>query len=1038
MELTLSLNGTQVEVSCNGMHSHSFDFLTLIPDSTIIERPPQPLNDPIVYGRAVYEALFPDESLAYQALYARPERLLIVPSDTTLDAVPWEYIYGPSGFIVLDVPFIRGIPDGQRIASITTTDELHIIAVPANPLDDHVAPLNIDGEWQRLKEVVEEVPTSLLLERTRPPTIEQLRRLVAGKQHRVIHFMGHGGIDNRNAFLCFEQNNGGLATVTSQEFVRRIRGTAFLVTLNACVSATPGETTFSNLAAALARENTPYVLGMRFSVTDEDARTLSRILYSELARGVSVEAAVQQVRLELANSKYPWAIGVPVLYTALNEPTKGFSMRSGRARILEHQPPIDTLALPRAEGTFQGRSKELCMLGERLTGDNRPRLLTIHGGGGQGKTALAREAVERFAHAFPGGVWSISLATTLTREQLVVDLARFLGIGTTGVSDFGLIEQRVLSRLSQRRTLIVLDNVDTLVRHVEARDAQALKVVDFLRYKLSGTQATLLTTSQIVLGWPGEYVLPLEGLEPTEGRRLFCDSAGKRWKEANTPQTETLSKRVDGHPLSLRLLGSAFGYSELTLQDFIKQYEQILLQTEDKYRDLDHRHRSISVSIEASLRNIGAELQSLLGVLSVFHAPFLLNVAESIVSLNLGQGTIANNSLQEQLEQLALRSLLETERFSVEEDSVLFFRLHPAVRLYAEKYLLTEQHRVDEIMGHFGASYGKLAEHLYQNLDSDPLSVITARLCGPDLDRGISYTSSKNRGFFLMHLGSIVYRLGNNQRGLLLEEQALSEIEETDNELIVMAMSVMATIYFSTGAMQQAQEILEQAYPMALKLDNAMGEVAVFSNLANVFVAIGQTQQALNLLSKALLSVKQLNIPLVEARVINSIASVYQRRGDYDEAINYYFQALSISEKSGDIRTVAVITNNIGMTYQLMKRHDEALKYLSRALIIRREIGDRAGEAKTLNNLALVYGSMRQNHKVLPLLEETLSIVQELGDRAGESQILNNLGLVYQEMKEWQKSFEFLTQSLEIRREVNDPAGEADTLLNLAMYYETV
>ncbi len=51
---------------------------------------------------------------------------------------------------------------------------LHIIVVPSHPLSSDVEPLNIDGEWMRLKEIIQKVPYAFSLERTRPPTIEQV------------------------------------------------------------------------------------------------------------------------------------------------------------------------------------------------------------------------------------------------------------------------------------------------------------------------------------------------------------------------------------------------------------------------------------------------------------------------------------------------------------------------------------------------------------------------------------------------------------------------------------------------------------------------------------------------------------------------------------------------------------------------------------------------------------------------------------------------------------------------------------------------
>src|SRR2546426_12249412 len=121
-------------------------------------------------------------------------------------------------------------------------DGLCIVAIPSNPLEQELPPLDIDAEWIRMKEIIHEVPSAINLERARPPAIDQVRRLVANQRNRVVHFMGHGGQHETGAILCFEKENGELHAVTAREFVMRVRGSVFLVTLNACVSATPGPT----------------------------------------------------------------------------------------------------------------------------------------------------------------------------------------------------------------------------------------------------------------------------------------------------------------------------------------------------------------------------------------------------------------------------------------------------------------------------------------------------------------------------------------------------------------------------------------------------------------------------------------------------------------------------------------------------------------------------------------------------------------------------------------------------------------------------
>src|SRR5439155_10516702 len=105
--------------------SHTFDLLTLLPQEKGL---PQPLDDPIAYGQAVYAALFPPETLARRALADAPDRILLVTTDNDLDAVPWEYAYGPDCFLVLECHFVRGLPAEQRIVPTVLDTNLHIIA----------------------------------------------------------------------------------------------------------------------------------------------------------------------------------------------------------------------------------------------------------------------------------------------------------------------------------------------------------------------------------------------------------------------------------------------------------------------------------------------------------------------------------------------------------------------------------------------------------------------------------------------------------------------------------------------------------------------------------------------------------------------------------------------------------------------------------------------------------------------------------------------------------------------------------------------
>jgi tetratricopeptide (TPR) repeat protein len=919
-------HAVQVAVHCQDQFSHHFDLRQLIPAEHLPGRPPQPLADPLTYGRAVYAALFPAHTLAAQQLAQEPEHILFVAADPDLQAIPWEYAYGADGFLVCDYPFVRGLPSEQRIAPPSLAGiPLHIVAIPSNPLAEGVDPLNIDGEWVRLTEVISQVEYEATLERVRPPTLEQLRRQVANKQRRVIHFMGHGGRADKGALLLFEQSDGGLDVVTARDFISTVGRHAFLVTLNACVSATPGETEFNNLAAALVARKLPYALGMRFPIPDEDARLLSRVLYHELAQGSTVEEAVRQVRLGLARGPRPWTVGVPVLYTSLRTPAAGFTAAPGRPALQDPYQPrrLELSALPRVDGTFQGRLAELLAIGRRLTGDDRPRLLTIQGGGGQGKTALAREAGERLAHAFPGGVWAISLESLPARSVFVAALGRFFGLQPDEYPDTAALEQHLLRLLPGQRLLVILDNAESLLEALDQGDEEARDLLHFLRHHLSQPMVTLLATSRRFLEWPGEVALELGGLLPETGAQLFWQATPQRRDTFALAQAAGLSHKLGGHPLSLRLLAGAYNEVALTFDRFVAEYEKYLLSAEDRLQPQAHRHRTLAAAIETSVQFLDGPLRSLLSGLWLFHDPFLPETAVSIFDPDEGEGEDTPSLVFEQLAALHRRGLLASTRPGFRQGRLLLYQLLPTLRPYIRQM----PQAIDQaaLLDRFGQAMAELARLLYRRLDEGGPWVYLAQQGEEDLERGLAQVTSETAATYYLHWGWIRQRLGDRHNGLRLTELALEVAQGNYPDLALSALNNMAGVYSATGQPAQALQLYQQALPIRREVGDRAGEAATLNGLAYLLIdlerfeeALGQFEESLilergvghiagevaGLVGKGILLIRHLNQPEQAIASIQLALSRLQQTGLPQDAAGHtlaYLQKLLVAMQKGDL-----------------------------------------------------------------------------------------------------------------------------------------
>jgi len=591
---------------------------------------------------------------------------------------------------------------------------------------------------------------------------------------------------------------------------------------------------------------------------------------------------------------------VPVLYTALSEPARGYAALAGAPTIEEHKPPIDAIALPRAEGGFQGRIDELAQLGSALSGDERPPVITIHGSGGQGKTALAREAVERFAFAWPGGVWATSLENLPSREVFLTNLARFLGIPVQEITRQDELERRVLLRLSQGqpRTLIVLDNVETLIEAAHANDIAATNLAQFIRQHLTRPPVSLLVTSRRFLDWQGELGLELEGLLPDEGAKLFQQSAPRRSNEIEPAMAEELSRKVAGHPLSLRLLGGAFNQTTLSLSEFMPDSDTRLLAAEDKYIDIGHRQRTLYACIETSVRYLDAALSQLFSRLWIFHAPFLAETAVEIFDPEFDETKGERSPIYDQLHALWLRGLLTLERATLHEGTMRFYSLLSSMRPYIEYYLARAEER-EELLTRFGAAYARLARFLRAELDQGSMAAFIAEQSREDLERGVSYVTGTAQGYYLLNWGWVLQKTGYTERSLELTEQALEIGRGQDRSLELLALNNMAEVYRATGHPERALELYEQALPLMREVGDRAGEAVTLNNLAYLYVSQGKYEKAEPLHQQTMRILEQLIGPvrLAIARSLNNLASLYVSRGEYEKAESLHQQALEIREQ---------------------------------------------------------------------------------------------------------------------------------------------
>jgi outer membrane protein assembly factor BamB len=242
-------------------------------------------------------------------------------------SVPWELLHDPGrrDFLCLtrDVPIVRHLPVPHPAAIPALEPPLHMLVVPASPED--MPPLAVENEVALLRQAVQPLVDENLLaiEVLSPPTVRALRTFLVDRPCHILHFIGHGGLNQGGGYIAFENAERKPRYLYASELKVLFSDTSLrLVVLAACLSArdvsaegAPGRA-YLGVAPAIVDAGVPAVVAMQFSLPDLGGRVFAHDFYKMLARHEPVEEAVDQARvavvLELGLSCRDWA--APVLF----------------------------------------------------------------------------------------------------------------------------------------------------------------------------------------------------------------------------------------------------------------------------------------------------------------------------------------------------------------------------------------------------------------------------------------------------------------------------------------------------------------------------------------------------------------------------------------------------------------------------------------------------------------------------------------------------------------------------------------------------
>ncbi len=239
-----------------------------------------------------------------------------------LMAVPWEFLYEQPIFLSQSIytPVVRSLDLKDVRPPAKLRLPVHVLGMVSRPhgYDN----LDVEEERHKLDTALGASKSQGLVELRwlESANLSALERAIgAPDEVHVLHYIGHGRYDEStgDGSLILEDRHRNPHHVTGEELgpllydERSLR----LVVLNACEGArTSNVDPFSGVAAGLVKFGVPAVIGMQFEITDEAAITFSDRLYTALAQGYPVDAAVAQARKAIFAAGNQGEFATPVLF----------------------------------------------------------------------------------------------------------------------------------------------------------------------------------------------------------------------------------------------------------------------------------------------------------------------------------------------------------------------------------------------------------------------------------------------------------------------------------------------------------------------------------------------------------------------------------------------------------------------------------------------------------------------------------------------------------------------------------------------------
>lgn len=569
------------------------------------------------------------------------------------------------------------------------------------------------------------------------------------------------------------------------------------------------------------------------------------------------------------------------------------------------------VSLPTPATSFVGRDRELFDAVATWL-EREPRVLTIVGPGGTGKTRFAIELARLLAEEADGGTVFVPFAPVADAALLLPSVAERLGAAGNG-------PDAVAAVVGEKRMHAVLDNLEHLLPEAARTIAQLVAAAPQLR---------LIVTSREPLRIAGEAELDLPPLTTDEAIALFVmRGRDVRSDLVEVPAIAELCDRLDRLPLAIEL---AAARTKLMGPEALLERLGERLDLLKGTRDAEERHATLRATIAWSHDLLDAEERSLFARLSIFAGGCTVESAEATCDADI-----------DVLASLLDKSLVRRRTGEYGEERVWMLE---TIREFAHEQLRQDS-RPEEFERRHAMRMLEIVRDANLTDGAEPLrqrhDVVLAER--DDVRKALDWARIHDPllGIELCVALESYWAASDPVEGAERLEALLAHAGPLPAALEAAAHRVYGGTLYRLGEFERGTREHERSRDLFRALGDERDTAALEGRLAVDAAYFGELDVARPAAERVLALARSLAMPRLEAEALGALATIARREERLEDAYRLEGESAQCSEASGFVWwTANALMNRMELALRLEKL-GEADEHGRRALHLARSIDDR-------------------------------------------------------------------------------------------------